>query len=153
MLHPASVQLNIFLTLKFNCMEKFKLSPREEYLGKRIVNAAYTVHKELGPGLLEKVYESCMYHLLREENIIVVRQSIVPVHFRGLVFDDGIRLDLCVEDMVLVELKAVEAIIPIHQAQILTQLKLTGKNLGYLINFNVPLIKDGIHRYIYNHKQ
>ena len=121
-------------------MEFIKLSEREEYIGKRIVNAAYEVHKELGPGLLEKVYESCIAQVLREDKIVVVRQQLIPVNFKGKVYDDALRLDLLVDDLVICEIKAAEAINPVWHAQILSHLKLTGKNLGYLINFNVPLI-------------
>ena len=134
-------------------MEFIKLSEREEYIGKRIVNAAYEVHKELGPGLLEKVYESCIAQVLREDKIVVVRQQLIPVNFKGKVYDDALRLDLLVDDLVICEIKAAEAIKPVWHAQILSHLKLTGKNLGYLINFNVPLIKQGIKRFIFNHNK
>jgi GxxExxY protein len=134
-------------------MEFIKLSEREEYIGKRIVNAAYEVHKELGPGLLEKVYESCIAQVLREDKIVVVRQQLIPVNFKGKVYDDALRLDLLVDDLVICEIKAAEAINPVWHAQILSHLKLTGKNLGYLINFNVPLIKQGIKRFIFNHNK
>lgn len=134
-------------------MEFIKLSEREEYIGKRIVNAAYEVHKELGPGLLEKVYESCIAQVLREDKIVVVRQQLIPVNFKGKVYDDALELDLLVDDLVICEIKAAEAINPVWHAQILSHLKLTGKNLGYLINFNVPLIKQGIKRFIFNHNK
>jgi GxxExxY protein len=134
-------------------MEFIKLSEREEYIGRKIVNAVYEVHKELGPGLLEKVYESCVSQILRTDKIIVVRQQLVPINFRGNVYEDAMRLDLMVDDLVICEIKAAEAVNPVWQAQILSQLKLTGKNLGYLINFNVPLIKQGIKRFIYNHNK
>ena len=134
-------------------MEFIKLSEREEYIGKRIVNAAYEVHKELGRGLLEKVYESCIAQVLREDKIVVVRQQLIPVNFKGKVYDDALRLDLLVDDLVICEIKAAEAINPVWHAQILSHLKLTGKNLGYLINFNVPLIKQGIKRFIFNHNK
>mgnify|MGYP003543854171 FL=1 len=134
-------------------MEFIKLSEREEYIGKRIVNAAYEVHKELGPGLLEKVYESCIAQVLREDKIVVVRQQLIPVNFKGKVYDDALRLDLLVDDLVICEIKAAEAINPVWHAQILSHLKLTGKNLGYLINLNVPLIKQGIKRFIFNHNK
>lgn len=134
-------------------MEFNKLSEREEYIGKKIINAVYEVHKELGPGLLEKVYESCVSQILREDKIIVVRQQLVPINFRGKVYNDAIRLDLLVDDLVICEIKAAKTLNPVWQAQILSQLKLTGKNLGYLINFNVPLIKQGIKRFIFNHNK
>ncbi len=124
------------------------LSPEEEAIGKAIVNAAYVVHKELGPGLLEKVYEVCFCHELRKAGCEVKRQLDIPIFFDGLVFDEGLRLDVLVNDLVICELKALENVNPVWEAQLLSHLKLTGKRLGYLINFNVPLIKDGINRRI-----
>lgn len=121
---------------------------REEEVGKIIVNAAYNIHKELGPGLLEKVYEICMAHELRKAGLEVLRQVDIPVVYDGITFEEGLRLDLLVEDLVIIEIKAVDQINPVWQAQIISHLKLTDKNLGYLINFNVPLIKNGIKRFI-----
>jgi GxxExxY protein len=120
----------------------------EEKIGKAIVNAAYIVHKELGPGLLEMVYEVCLCHVLTKEGFKVNRQVEIPIYFDGLVFEEGLRLDILVNNLVICELKAVDEINPVWKAQIISHLKLTGKTLGYLINFNVPLIKNGIHRYI-----
>lgn len=94
-------------------MEFNKLSEREEYIGKKIINAVYEVHKELGPGLLEKVYESCVSQILREDKIIVVRQQLVPINFRGKVYNDAIRLDLLVDDLVICEIKAAETLNPV----------------------------------------
>ncbi|MFI5171226.1 MAG: GxxExxY protein [Chitinophagales bacterium] len=125
-----------------------KLSEREEFLGKKIVNAAYLVHKELGPGLLEKIYERCMYHVLMHEGLNVVRQKSVAINFQGIVFEEGVWMDLLIEEKVIVEIKSVEVVNPVWQAQILSQLKLTGLHLGFVINFNVPLIKDGIRRFV-----
>lgn len=125
-----------------------KLSDKEEALGKAIVNAAYKVHSELGPGLLEKVYEACMAHVLSKDGLSIQRQVDIPIVFDGLIFDEGLRLDLLVEDLVDCELKAVDTLNPVWEAQILSHLKLTGKRLGFLINFNVPLIKSGIKRYV-----
>jgi len=124
------------------------LSDEEERIGKAIVNAAYLVHKELGPGLLEKVYEICFCHVLVKNGYQVKRQLNIPIVFDNLVFDEGLRLDVLVNDLVICELKAIETVNPVWKAQILSHLKLTGKRLGYLINFDVPLIKDGIRRYI-----
>jgi GxxExxY protein len=121
---------------------------REEEIGKAIVNAAFKVHNELGPGLLEKVYEICVAHELRKSGFEVFRQVDIPVVYDGITFEEGLRLDLLVEDLVIVEIKAVEQVNPVWQAQIISHLKLTNKNLGYLINFNVPLIKQGIKRFI-----
>ncbi|MEY4876635.1 MAG: hypothetical protein RL708_1784 [Bacteroidota bacterium] len=120
----------------------------EEKIGTAIVNAAFKVHKQLGPGLLEKIYETCLEHELKKEGFEVERQKLIPIHYDGIIFDEGLRLDLLVENCVIIELKAVEEINPLWQAQIISHLKLSNKRLGYLINFNVPLIKNGIKRFI-----
>ncbi len=125
-----------------------KLSEREEILAKEIVDAAFTVHKNLGPGLLERVYEVCFCHELQKRGIEYIRQLDIPIVYDGLVFDEGLRLDVLVDDLVICELKAVDQINPVWHAQIISHLKLTGKRLGFLINFNVPLIKEGIKRFI-----
>ena len=124
------------------------LSSEEEKIGKAIVNAAYEVQKELGPGLLEKIYENCFCHVLTKNGYDVKRQLNIPITFDNLIFDEGLRLDVLVNDLVICELKAVETVNPVWEAQILSHLKLTGKRLGYLINFDVPLIKDGIRHFI-----
>lgn len=124
------------------------VTPEVERIGKIIVNAAYKVHVELGPGLLEKVYEICLTHEIRKEGIEVARQLEVPVVYDGIIFQEGLRLDLLVADQVVVEVKALETVNPVWEAQVISQLKLTNKPLGYLINFNVPLIKNGIRRFI-----
>ena len=124
------------------------LSSKEEEIGKIIVNSAFKVHTELGPGLLEKVYEVCMAHELKKAGLNVKRQIDIPIKYDGLVFEEGLRLDLLIEDLVISELKAVEQVNPVWDAQILSHLKLTGLRLGYLINFDVPLIKHGIKRFI-----
>ena len=128
-------------------MEYKDLSQEEELIGKAVVNAAYKIHKELGPGLLEKVYEVCMAHELRKAGFDVKRQIDIPIVYDGIQFDEGLRLDLLVNDKVICELKAVELVNPVWEAQIISYLKLTGLNLGYLISFNVPLIKNGIKRF------
>jgi len=124
------------------------LTIEEEITGKRIVNAAYVVHKALGPGLLEKVYEVCFCHVLTKEGCSIKRQVDIPIVFDGIIFAEGLRLDVMVNDLVICELKALETVNPVWEAQILSHLKLTGKRLGFLINFNVTLIKDGIKRII-----
>lgn len=124
------------------------LSIEEEMTGKRIVNAAYVVHKTLGPGLLEKVYEVCFCHVLVKNGCNIKRQLDIPIVFDGIIFDEGLRLDVMVNDLAICELKALETVNPVWEAQLLSHLKLTGKRLGYLINFIVPLIKDGIKRII-----
>jgi GxxExxY protein len=125
-----------------------KLSEREEYLGKEIVDCAYKVHKELGPGLLEKIYEICFCYELERKGIPYVRQIDLPVKYKGLNFNEGLRLDVFVDDLVICELKAQEQLNKLWQSQIISHLKLTDKRLGYLINFNVSLIKEGIQRFI-----
>jgi len=129
--------------------EKYKpLGLEEEAVGKAIVNAAYIVHKALGPGLLERVYEVCLCHVLTKDGFLVKRQLDIPIVFENLIFEEGLRLDVMVNDLVICELKALETVNPVWEAQLLSHLKLTGKRLGYLINFNVPLIKDGIKRMV-----
>jgi GxxExxY protein len=111
-----------------------------------IVDSAFAVHKALGPGLLESVYEACLAHEPKKRDLKVERQVTLPVVYDNLRLDAGLRLDLVVNDCVIVELKAVEKMNPLFEAQLPTYLKLTGKRLGLLINFNVPLIKQGIKR-------
>jgi GxxExxY protein len=117
-------------------------------LGRHIVDAAFQVHRALGPGLLEAVYAACLRHELTARGLRVAAQLPVPVVYRGIRLDCGFRLDLLVEDMVVVEIKAVEQHNRLYEAQLLTYLKLANKPLGYLINFNTPLIRDGIRRFI-----
>ena len=119
-----------------------------ESVARAVVDAAFRVHSTLGPGLLESVYETCMAHELEKMRLRYERQLAVPVVYEEVTLDCGLRLDLLVEDAVIAELKAVESLWPVHTAQVLTYLKLTGKRLGLLINFNVPLIRDGIRRII-----
>lgn len=129
-------------------MKYEKLSEQKESIGKSIVNAVFKVHSELGPGLLEKVYEVCLTHELRKAGLLVARQIDIPIQYDGIVFDEGLRLDLLVDDKVIIEIKAVDQVNPVWQAQVLSHLRLTNRRLGYLINFNVPLIKEGIKRII-----
>ena len=125
-----------------------QLSDYEEEIAKKIVDSAYKIHKELGPGLLEKVYEKCFCHELSKRKIEFKRQIPVPLVYDGIEFDEGLRLDVPVEDKIICELKALDQMKPVWEAQILSYLKLTNKRLGFLINFNVPLIKKGIKRYV-----
>lgn len=111
-----------------------------------IVHATFIVHKTLGPGLLESVYEVCLAHELSKQGIPVRRQLLLPVIYDGIQLDAGLRLDMLVDDAVIVELKSVDVLLPIRRAQVLTYLKLTGCRLAILINFNVHLIRDGIVR-------
>jgi GxxExxY protein len=119
---------------------------KHEALTREIIGAAMEVHKHLGPGLLESAYEACLCHELRERGIAFERQIPVPVVYKGLALDCGYRIDLIVETAVILELKAVEQCLPIHEAQLLTYLRLTGKPVGLLINFNVAVLKEGILR-------
>jgi len=124
------------------------LPPEYEKIAKIIVNAAYTVHKNLGPGLLESVYEPCFCHELSKRGAEYKRQVLVPLVYDGIQFAEALRLDVLVEDKIICELKVVDALASVHMAQLLTYLKLTEKRLGFLINFNVPIIKQGIKRVI-----
>jgi len=113
-----------------------------------IVDAAYKVHTELGPGLLESAYEACLEHELNKRGLTVHRQMSLPVVYDSIEIDAGYRLDLVVEDCVIVELKSVDTLMQIHVAQVLTYLKLGGFKLGFLVNFNVARVKDGIKRIV-----
>jgi GxxExxY protein len=113
-----------------------------------IVDAVFRVHATLGPGLLESIYEICLAHELERRGLVFKRQCNLPVVYEGVTLESGLRLDFLVEDCVVVELKAVEQLLPLHKAQVLTYLKLSGHRLGLLINFNSALIKDGIKRII-----
>ena len=124
------------------------ISSYENKIATSIVDAAFKVHKNLGPGLLEKVYEVCFCHELSEKNLIYKRQVDVPIQYDGIVFGEGPRLDVLVEDLIFCELKAVDEVNSVWEAQILSHLNLTNKRLDFLINFNVPIIKKGIRRFI-----
>ncbi len=128
--------------------EHVPLPPGTEDIAKQIVDAAFTVHKALGPGLLENIYEVCFCHELKKRGLSVQRQVPVQITYDGIKFDEGNRLDVLVESKVICELKTVENLNATHQAQLLSQMKLTGKRLGFLINFNVATIKYGIKRLI-----
>jgi GxxExxY protein len=118
----------------------------ENEVAKQIVDAAFRVHTSLGPGLLESVYEVVLAYELEKRALRVVRQQPVPIVYQATRFEMGFRADLMVEDLVIVEIKSVEAVAPVHKKQLLTHLRLAGKRLGLLINFNVALIKEGITR-------
>ena len=116
----------------------------------RIIGCAIEVHKNLGPGLLESSYEECLVFELEREGLYVKRQYPVPVIYKEIKLDCGYRVDLMVEDSVVVELKVVDEINPVHEAQVLTYLKFSGKRIGLLINFNVTVLKHGLRRFILN---
>ena len=129
-------------------MEFKPVSRNEEEVARKIVDAAYCVHKELGPGLLEKIYETCFCHELAKRGLTYQRQVDVPIVYDGITFEEGLRLDVLVEYIIICELKAVDEVNPVWEAQILSHLKLTKKRHGFLINFNEKYIKDGIKRII-----
>ncbi|MES2763089.1 MAG: GxxExxY protein [Bacteroidota bacterium] len=117
-------------------------------LTEKIIKCCIDVHKELGPGLMESVYETCLISALEEDGFDVKRQVILPIYFKGKQLGKNFIIDLLVEDEIVLELKSIESILPIHEAQLVTYLKLSNKKLGLLINFNVVLLKDGIRRRI-----
>jgi len=123
-------------------------STEHDVIARQIVDSAFAVHSTLGPGLLESVYEQCLGYELETHNLAAQRQVALPVLYRNLRIDGGFRMDMVVGGLVLVEIKAVERILPIHEAQLLTYLRLSGLRIGLLINFNVTLIKHGIRRLI-----
>jgi GxxExxY protein len=138
-------------------MEEFPELPRMERrepdeqldsIARIVVDAAYKVHTALGPGLLESVYEKCMLFELHKRGLKCEAQLDLPIQYQGCLIDAGYRLDMLVEDLLVVEIKAVEKLLPVHQAQLMTYLKLSNKQLGLLINFNSALIRDGIKRIV-----
>lgn len=128
-----------------NKMEKFQ--DINDLTG-TVIGAAIEVHKVIGPGLLESAYETCLCHELKLRKIPFEKQKELPVEYKGVRLDCGYRLDVVTANNLIVELKAVDRLLPIHKAQLLTYLKLTGIKIGLLINFNVPVLKDGIKRLI-----
>ena len=119
-----------------------------EEVGKQIVDAAIKVHRKLGPGLLESAYQICLAYELRKRGLHVECELPQPIEYDGIQIETGYRLDMLVENQVIVENKTVEVLLPIHEAQLLTYLRLRDCRLGYLINWHVPLIKDGIKRMV-----
>ena len=117
-------------------------------LSNRVIGCALEVHRTLGPGLLESAYEPCLAHELQSNNIASSSQQPLPVEYKGVQLDCGYRVDLLVEDKLIVELKAVDRVQPVHEAQLLTYMKLARVPIGLLINFNVSRLKDGIKRYV-----
>lgn len=119
-----------------------------EWLGKQIVDIAYQLHKTLGPGLLEKVYEACFCYELNKREIPFTTQKKVSIVYDNIEFEEALRLDILVDNLVIIELKAQGNYHPVSEAQLLSYLRLSNKNLGFIINFTVPLIKDGIKRMV-----
>ena len=124
------------------------LTEREEFIAKQIVDIAINIHKQLGPGLLESFYAKCFYFELSKRNILFEKEKQVPIIYNDLKIDDGLRLDCLVDGLVIIEFKAQENYHPVWEAQIMSYLKLTKKRIGFLLNFHVPLMKDGIRRII-----
>lgn len=122
-----------------------------ERLSHEILDSSIVVHKEMGPGLLESGYQYCLVQELRSRNIFVQEQILVPLYYKGQILDKDFRLDLLVVEEIIIEIKAVEVLLPVHEAQIISYLKLADKRLGFLINFNVPLLKQGFRRFVNNY--
>jgi GxxExxY protein len=127
-------------------MDKQKMNA----LSKEILDAAISVHKEMGPGLLESVYESCLVKELSLRNIKAVSQVQLPLFYKGELLNKEFRIDILVEDEIILELKSVDELLPVHDAQIISYLKLANKKLGFLINFNESLMKNGFNRFVNN---
>lgn len=120
----------------------------ENEIAKEVVDAAYKIHTKLGPGLLESVYEAVLAYELERRGLWVVRQQTIPVVYEGVRLQEGFRCDLIIEDKVIIEIKSLEAVHPVHKKQLLTYLRLANKRLGLLINFGEELIKNGITRLV-----
>ena len=125
----------------------YQLTDEEECLCQQIKDSAFAVHKTLGSGLLEQIYEVCYRHELSKRNVDNQRQVKLPIQYDGIIFDEGLRLDVLVNRRIICELKAVDTVNPIWRPQLLSNLKLTGLHVGFIINFNTSLIKDGIRKY------
>lgn len=123
------------------------LTERETFLCKIIVECAYEVHKRLGPGLLEKIYEACFCYELAKQGINYKRQATLPIKYDDMIFDEGLRIDVLVDDLIVCEIKAVDQVNKLWEAQILSHLKLINLHVGFLLNFNAPLMKLGTRRY------
>ncbi len=122
-----------------------------EEAAKLIVHSAFIVHQELGPGLLESIYHVCLFEELTNKGLDVKSEVIIPVFYKGKAVEKDFRLDLLVENHIILEIKAVEILLPVHMAQLLSYLRLTDKRMGFLLNFNVPLMKEGIRRMVYKY--
>jgi GxxExxY protein len=126
-----------------------KVDPLHEAMGQAIVDCGFKVHRVLGPGLLESAYETCLAYELTQRGFAVRRQVAQPIVYEDLTLEAGYRIDLLVNDAVIVEVKAIDTLLPIHQAQIMTYLRLSGCRLGFLINFNVKMFRNGIRRIVF----
>ena len=124
------------------------LSSRENWLAAQIVDIAICIHKAMGPGLLESIYEKCFCYELTKKNIVYKKQQMIQIIYDDLILDEGLRIDILIDNLIIIELKAQENYHPVWETQLLSYLKLTGKRLGYILNFHVPLMKNGIKRMI-----
>jgi GxxExxY protein len=122
-----------------------------ENIAKKVVNASFQVHKIMGPGLLESIYELCLIKELNIQGLNVANQVVIPLKYKEYELSKEFRIDILVENEIIIEIKAVEILLPVHEAQLILYLKLANRRIGFLINFNVPLIKDGIHRFVNNY--
>jgi GxxExxY protein len=119
-------------------------------LSKEILSAAFSVHREMGPGLLETVYEYCLTKELIYRKVNAQNQVFLPLYYKGEKLNKDFRIDILVQNQIIIEVKALETVLPVHEAQIISYLKLSNLKLGFLINFNVPLLKEGFRRYVNN---
>ena len=124
------------------------MNQKVNHITQELMDSFIAIHKKMGPGLLESVYEECVCYELKKRKIFYERQKVLSLHYDGNLLELGLRLDLVVENQIIVELKSVEKILPVHAAQLISYLKLSGMNIGLLVNFNVPLIKDGVRRFV-----
>lgn len=124
------------------------MTGREKWLASQIMDIAISIHRTLGPGLLKSVYEKCFCYELVKRSIPFVKQKLIDLVYDGIIIDEGLRIDILIDDLIIVELKAQELYHPVWEAQLLSYLRLTQKRLGYILNFHVPLMKDGVKRMI-----
>lgn len=132
-------------------MKNFQeVDPELDKIATKVVDAAFKVHFNLGPGLLENAYEACLAYEISEKGLRVERQVEMPLSYQKVRLDVGYRIDLLVEDQLIIEVKAVESLLPVHRAQVITYLKLSGNQLGFLMNFNAPVLKKGLERIVFS---
>lgn len=124
------------------------MTGREKWLASQIMDIAISIHRTLGPGLLKSVYEKCFCYELVKRSIPFVKQKLIDLVYDGIIIDEGLRIDILIDDLIIVELKAQELYHPVWEAQLLSYLRLTQKRLGYILNFHVPLMRDGVKRMI-----
>ena len=130
--------------------KEFMSNEELDKLSKIILDACITVHKEMGPGLLESIYEMCLLNELASRGVKVESQVSIPLTYKGVELSKDFRVDIFVENEIILEIKSVDVLLPVYEAQLISYLKLTNKRLGFLINFNVPLLKNGFRRFVHN---